>query len=144
MLDHQFRDGFWLHASERLFVLWEFMNKTNRKNILHAELDLFFKEQNLNNLDLMKIDAEGFEKYIILGGLTTLTRFHPIILMEALTDDELITQKNLLKTIGYTSLFRIKGTESDCRNYLWINANSANYEYLKKVLPTDKLIRLDF
>ncbi len=129
------------HTSQ--FSLKEFTKDSKKIKVSTMELDTFSREQNLKALDLMKIDAEGFEENIILGGLKTLAEFHPIILMEALTDKELNDQKKLLKGIGYTTLFRIKGNEFDSRNYLWISANSDRSKTVEKVLSGDKLLALD-
>jgi FkbM family methyltransferase len=129
------------HTSQ--FSLNEYTKDSKKIKVSTIELDIFSEEQNLENLDLMKIDAEGFEENIIFGGLKTLAKFHPIILMEALTDKELNIQKELLKDIGYTSLFRIKGNEFDSRNYLWVSANSDRSETLEKVLAGDKLLTLN-
>lgn len=48
MLDHGFRQGFWVHTLERFFVLEQFARHENRASILHAELDqLLFGVNNL-------------------------------------------------------------------------------------------------
>ena len=39
-MDGEFREGFWLHALERFFVLSQWMAITGRKRLLHAELDV--------------------------------------------------------------------------------------------------------
>jgi len=38
-LDHNFRNGFWLHTLERFFILEQFMHVTSQDSIFHAELD---------------------------------------------------------------------------------------------------------
>ena len=125
-----------------LFSLNEYTENSKKIKVFTIELDTFSKEQNLQNLDLIKIDAEGFEENIILGGLNTLSKFHPIILMEALTEKDFNKQKMLLKKMGYTSVYRIMGNEFDSRNYLWINANLHRSKTLEEVLASDKLLTL--
>lgn len=39
-MDGEFREGFWLHALERFFVLSQWMAITGRQRLLHAELDV--------------------------------------------------------------------------------------------------------
>lgn len=39
-LNKDFRNGFWFHASARLFVLHSFMEKYNVKNVIHLENDV--------------------------------------------------------------------------------------------------------
>lgn len=47
-LPHDFRDGFWYHTAERLFVLEQYMLRYERNAILHGEIDcLFFSLPNL-------------------------------------------------------------------------------------------------
>ena len=50
---HDFRGGFWLKTLERLFVLEQFMKKTNRTKVFHAELDqlLFNIDSLITNLN---------------------------------------------------------------------------------------------
>jgi len=47
-LDHNFREGFWLHTLERFFILEQFMDYQSLNRIFHAELDqLLFGIDNL-------------------------------------------------------------------------------------------------
>ena len=39
-LDESFRSGFWFHATERLFVIEQWLLKTGRNKFAHAELDV--------------------------------------------------------------------------------------------------------
>lgn len=55
-LDGYFRDGFWLKAVERFFVLAEYMRTRNQKKIFHAELDALIFD--LDRLATM-CDAHG-------------------------------------------------------------------------------------
>lgn len=41
-LPHDFRDGFWYHTAERLFVLEQYMTKYDKAAILHGEIDCLF------------------------------------------------------------------------------------------------------
>lgn len=45
-------------------------------------IDEFVAEQNLNKLDLVKIDVEGFEMPVLLGAKNTLNKFKPSIILE--------------------------------------------------------------
>jgi FkbM family methyltransferase len=49
-------------------------------------LDGFVSAQDLERLDVVKLDAEGCEALIVEGGLETLRRFQPILLMEVVPD----------------------------------------------------------
>ncbi|MGE5608763.1 MAG: FkbM family methyltransferase [Bacillota bacterium] len=45
-------------------------------------LDDFCAKQGLDRLDFIKIDTEGFEPHVLRGGMETLARFKPLILIE--------------------------------------------------------------
>jgi FkbM family methyltransferase len=45
-------------------------------------LDAFCDEQRLTRLDAIKIDVEGFEERVLLGGRRTLRRWQPVLLLE--------------------------------------------------------------
>lgn len=76
-----------------------------------------------NHVDLIKIDVEGFESNVFLGGLKTLKRCMPIILSEALTATELEKQLGILGSIGYENPVQVSKNplSSDSRNYIWFN-----------------------
>jgi FkbM family methyltransferase len=45
-------------------------------------LDVFCEEQRLLRLDAVKIDVEGFEERVLLGGRLALKRWQPVLLLE--------------------------------------------------------------
>lgn len=58
ILDHTFRNGFWLHTLERFFVLEQFMNVSAQDSIFHAELDqLLFGVGNL----IAELESKDFK-----------------------------------------------------------------------------------
>ncbi|MBL4820916.1 MAG: FkbM family methyltransferase [Gammaproteobacteria bacterium] len=44
--------------------------------------DEYMKNNNINSIDLMKIDVEGFEKSVLSGLKSTMTRYRPIVVCE--------------------------------------------------------------
>lgn len=55
------------------------------KSIGELELvcgDVFFEQSSLNQLDLIKIDVEGFEKNVLEGLRNTLTKLRPLVVCE--------------------------------------------------------------
>lgn len=70
--------------------------------------------------DLLKIDIEGAELPALLGMKRILTTGHPIILMEALTNEDIESQMNILSTFGYLDPIKIGSHLGDERNFLWI------------------------
>lgn len=47
-------------------------------------LDTFVREQQLASVDLIKCDVEGSELFVLRGGLDTIARYRPIIMLEML------------------------------------------------------------
>ena len=77
-------------------------NDTNAKV---ETLDSFAFE----DVDFIKIDAEGFESFIIQGGIETIKKYTPVILYERKGHDlrygfEKNSVLNILKQFGYTEL----------------------------------------
>lgn len=72
-------------------------------------LDAFVESHSISRLDLIKIDVEGAELEVILGGTKTLATLHPVIVMELSAElqksrDFTTRQlKTLLADQGYTS-----------------------------------------
>jgi len=71
-------------------------------------------------IDLIKIDVEGFESEIFEGGRIVLERCKPIILAEALTQNELKRQQSILSECGYLNPIPVApGSNGDQRNFIW-------------------------
>ena len=49
-------------------------------------LDHFVTEKSISGVDLIKIDTEGTENFILQGAEETIQQFHPIIICETLFD----------------------------------------------------------
>lgn len=76
------------------------------------------------SIDLIKIDVEGFESEIFAGGRKVLARCKPIILAEALTQNELNRQQSILSECGYLNAIPVApGSNGDQRNFIWCSKN---------------------
>jgi FkbM family methyltransferase len=70
-------------------------------------LDCFARQHQIARLDLIKIDVDGYEVPVLRGGLETLCRFRPILVMELApyiyeeTNNHFNELVELLKTSGY-------------------------------------------
>jgi FkbM family methyltransferase len=64
-------------------------------------LDMF----DFQDVDYLKIDVEGFEKKVLIGGKKTIDRFNPVIVIEqnhvVLEGEERYSAKKYLESIGY-------------------------------------------
>ena len=74
----------------------------------------------LEDVSLMKIDCEGFEVEILKGGLETIRRSRPAILIEALTIEEYSRQEEFLTGLDFVDMFPdgIGKKFGDDRNHL--------------------------
>ena len=78
-----------------------------------------------NPIDLIKIDVEGFESTVFVGGEKSLREFCPIILSEILSPEDLQSQLNVLTKYGYEFPVQISENpdSTDVRNYIWFTEN---------------------
>ncbi|MCW2999729.1 MAG: noeI [Solirubrobacterales bacterium] len=69
-------------------------------------LDEFVTSHQLPSVDLIKIDVEGFEEYVLDGLTQTIQRFRPAILMEFLTDENPRVKQHIVELManGYALL----------------------------------------
>ena len=111
------------------------------KNVMVPQItiDTFMTSENLNGIDLIKIDVENYESFVLEGALETLDKFSPTIFIEIFVDTEKIKfYEENLKPLGYHcySLLNegIIRTESlvanpDCWNFILSKARTQD-EYL--------------
>ena len=79
-------------------LLWQNMQKITILKLGKLEIvegDLYISKLNLKRVDLIKIDVEGFEKYVLLGLRDTLEKYRPFVVMEysRVTRDNLTIQQ---------------------------------------------------
>lgn len=65
-------------------------------------LDELVKESNLDNLNFIKIDVEGYEEKVLLGGMTTLKKWKPTLIIEIHAHELGKRIYHLLRKLGYT------------------------------------------
>lgn len=93
------------------------------------KMDTFVQELNLNTVDFLRMDVEGFEYYIFEGLKTTLERFKPLIQIELHVNIMGIDKTKLilehLKSLGYEIEYYIPrdvdvpiiGTKKDIKRF---------------------------
>lgn len=88
----------------------------NEETVTCTTLDDFVESRQIDRIDVMKIDVEGFEMSVLRGGCRTLERLRPTLLIEVKdhhlqrggsSRDKLYAY---LRALGYTS-YRIKSRE---------------------------------
>ena len=80
------------------------------------------------DVDLIKIDVEGFEGTVFSGGLDMLNKSHPIILSEVLTQQNMLAQSQVLSRFGYGNPIQVSSDpdSSDSRNYIWFTKDKSD------------------
>ncbi|HCW08308.1 MAG TPA: hypothetical protein DGG95_13190, partial [Cytophagales bacterium] len=63
-----------------------------------STLDHYVEEKNIQKIDLVKIDVEGFEQRVIAGSVNTLQRFKPKLFIE-INNDNLKEQGNSARAL---------------------------------------------
>ena len=65
----------------------------------------------IDDLSLLQLDVEGYERHVIEGALETIARNEPVIVLEDARDD----CAELLSSLGYTRSGRVVATTSTSR-----------------------------
>ena len=90
------------------------------------------------NVDLIKIDVENAELNVLEGARILLRSKSPIILMEALTIEELNAQRKFLKEFSYLDPIQVAESGSDKRNYIW--TTSVNHKRVQESMSKAPLL----
>ena len=86
-----------------------------QKTTINVEvLDFWLNDKNINSIDLIKVDVEGFEKKVLKGAEQTLKKYNPILFIEI--------DENNLDQVGDTPKELIEYLEH--MNYSITNANN--------------------
>ncbi len=87
---------------------------------------------NLDNISLIKMDVEGFEMEVIRGGLETIKRNHPIMIIEIFQNDETAIRIKEIEELGYMHL------PLGVDNYLFIPLKLLEHSAYDKPAPREK------
>ena len=105
-------------------------NAANTVNVPIRRLDSVVNEVGLAQIDVVKIDVEGFELNVLKGGVECLRKFKPVLFIE-LDDNNLRDQGDsaldvieFLEGLGYTDI-----VEAESRMRISSSTNFANCHY---------------
>ena len=93
----------------------EFSTKNKQENVNITTLDNFVKENNINQIDVIKVDIEGYELKFLQGAKETIKRFKPKIIISAYhcPYDKKKIPKSILEIRKDYKFKLIKSTEED-------------------------------
>ena len=79
-------------------------NVYGREKIDIVSLDEFFEEENTENIDIIKIDTEGYEYKVLQGSKSIIRNYRPLIYLELCNEYKESSKKsvNLLKKLDYS------------------------------------------
>ena len=92
-------------------------------------LDDFVRQKQINKIDLIKIDVEGYELKILKGGESTLKKFKPTLFIEI--DDNNLKQQghsvllivDFIKSLGYNNIMRADNDQNISSQYNFPNCH---------------------
>jgi FkbM family methyltransferase len=119
-----------LHLNHEVYMSAASIIETNlnyeKYEVEKSTLDSYFEKNETLTVDLMKIDVEGLETRILEGSRKVLSKFSPILLMEALTKEAKDSQLSFLKNLNYLEPLQVKGDGYDSNNWLWFTEKDLN------------------
>lgn len=79
----------------------DYTGETKEINVESVTLDTFIKSNEIENLDLLKIDVETFEPQVMKGFLDSVKLHKPTLLIEILNDDVASSVNDMINDLGY-------------------------------------------
>ncbi len=81
---------------------WSFVSEDiGNIDIKLTKIDDFIKDNNMNKLDFIKMDVEGFEENVLLGAKESIQKFKPKMVVPLYHNtDDLITLPKLVQSLG--------------------------------------------
>lgn len=97
------------------------MKGTNLKGEFRVEkLDDFVKIKGVGNIDFIKIDVEGFEIKVLKGGIKTIKKYRPLILMEVDDDNQKRFNHSAKELLEFMKKLRYDWSWQGATDYLFI------------------------
>ena len=110
----------------------EFSTDKKSNKLESTTLDYLLNNNQITNVGFIHLDVEGFEYKVIQGSQNLIKRYKPIITTESHKGDTELP----LKEYGYNEYIipEICGSNSSCRNSLWIPQNLILSDNINKLL----------
>ena len=110
----------------------------NKKKLRSKKLDKIIFENNINKIDLIKVDTDGFDISVLESGLQTIKKNKPFLFFEYLNinPDQLDVYLEFIskiKIIGYNNFIILD-------NYGNILSNDSNINEIKKTISNRSVV----
>lgn len=100
-------------------------------------LDDFVLQKNIQSIDFMKIDTETTEPMVLEGGLETISKFRPMIIIEILNDKVGAEIEKIVKPLNYNYFQIIPGKLQSIPSLALNNSRGTNWNFL--LMPMEKM-----
>jgi len=102
--------------------LIENSTETDTIQVPVTTLDQIVKDLGVQKINLVKVDIEGNEHKALIGSKETLSKFHPILIIELHTPEQDLLVSKFVRDLGY-SIKRIDGSKIENLDESWPNPN---------------------
>jgi FkbM family methyltransferase len=124
---YQFQEG--NDGANRILTEEEAVGHAKRGEIVIETLDSHVSAFGLSRLDVVKIDVEGYEHEVIRGGMETIRRFKPLLIIELI--DKNLRQNNSSSAALIADLEKMGYA---CHNFQTQNAVTSGDEFADTVM----------
>ncbi len=102
------------------------------ENISLTTIDLLAKKHSLSRIDVIKIDAEGYELKIIEGASKVLEKFYPMIQVELLNFAQFESFNKLMAQFGYLDCTPLDGVFPQSTDLNSSSKVATNFQFLHR------------
>lgn len=123
------------------FIDIDSKNTKNSDDSIRVKIDALDNiRKNYSQVDLIKIDVEGFEEYVLKGGKNFINKFQPIILFEQLLDRKIEEDLNKVSNLLVKEKYELCTFSYPIRNQNFVLRKLKN---IIEIIFNKKVIKID-